>query len=149
VLIRAIFDVVDTEGPSGSPPDYVYLEDPDGGVALTGHIGGPHLGQVWTSWVQPSAGRVQVPFVSDATGNTYTGVVLAGYEYQRYQAGAQPFWTPFRFPGQYHDAETDLFQNWNRFYDPAIGRHLEPEPLLASGVAEIAELTPRSGAPQH
>jgi RHS repeat-associated protein len=34
-------------------------------------------------------------------------------------------------PGQYHDAATDLFQNWNRFYDPAIGRYLELEPILA------------------
>jgi RHS repeat-associated protein len=57
------------------------------------------------------------------------GVVLEAYEYQRYQTGAQPFWTPLRFPGQYHDAETDLFENWNRYYDPSIGRYLQPEPL--------------------
>jgi len=57
---------------------------------------------------------------------------MAGYEYQRFQSGAQQFWTPLGFPGQYHDAETGLFQNWNRFYDPSIGRYLEPEPLLAS-----------------
>jgi RHS repeat-associated protein len=31
---------------------------------------------------------------------------------------------------QYRDAGSDLFQNWNRFYDPATGRYLEPEPLL-------------------
>ena len=115
VRVRAIFDVIDTEGPSGSPADYVYLKDADGGVALTSHIGGPHRGQVWTPWVQPSAGRVQVPLVSNATGNTYTGVVMAGCEYQRFQTGAQPFWTPLGFPGQYHDAETNFFQNWNRF----------------------------------
>jgi RHS repeat-associated protein len=34
--------------------------------------------------------------------------------------------------GDYHDSETDLFQNWNRFYDAAIGRYLEPEPALAN-----------------
>ncbi|MBF5043013.1 RHS repeat-associated core domain-containing protein [Aggregicoccus sp. 17bor-14] len=59
------------------------------------------------------------------------GVVLAAYEYQRFQRGAQPFWTPLRFPGQYHDAETDLFENWNRYYDPSIGRYLQPEPMAA------------------
>ncbi len=32
-------------------------------------------------------------------------------------------------PGQYHDRETDLFENWNRFYDPSIGRYLGPDPL--------------------
>jgi RHS repeat-associated protein len=137
VRVRAVFDLVDTEGPTGSPADYFYLKDPDGGVALTGHLGGPHVGQVWTAWVFPSAGRVQVPFVSNGTGNTYSGVAMAGYEYQRFQTGAQPFWTPLGFPGQYHDAETDLFQNWNRFYDAAVGRYLEPEPMLQRPAYEI------------
>ena len=133
VRIRAIFDVIDTEGPVAAPADFVFLKDPDGGVALTSNIGGPHRGQVWSPWVVPSAGRVQVPFLSNATGNTYTGVVMAGYEYQRFQVGAQPFWTPLGFSGQYHDAETDVFQNWNRFYDPSVGRFLEPEPLVQYG----------------
>jgi RHS repeat-associated protein len=128
IRVRAIFDLVDTEGPVASPADYIFLKDPDGGVALTSNIGGPHRGQVWSPWVVPSAGRIQVPFISNATGNTYTGVVMAGYEYQRFQTGAQSFWMPLGFPGQYHDAETDLFQNWNRFYDAAIGRYLESEP---------------------
>ncbi|PTL76201.1 hypothetical protein DAT35_51440 [Vitiosangium sp. GDMCC 1.1324] len=39
-------------------------------------------------------------------------------------------WTPLRFPGQYHDPETDLFENWNRYYDPTTGRYLQPEPLI-------------------
>lgn len=138
VRIRVIFDMIDTEGPANNPADYVFLKDPDGGAALTSHIGGPHLGQVWSPWVVPSAGRVQVPFLSNATGNTYTGVVMSGYEYQRYQVGAQPFWTPLGFPGQYRDAESDLFQNWNRFYDPATGRYLEPEPLLNTPSATTA-----------
>ena len=131
VRIRAIFDLIDTEGPVATPADYVFLKDPDGGVALTANIGGPHRGQVWSPWVTPSAGRVQAPFLSNATGNTYAGVVMAGYEYQRYQTGSQPFWTPLGFPGQYHDAESDLFQNWNRFYDASTGRFLEADPADA------------------
>src|SRR5580658_1993055 len=47
-------------------------------------------------------------------------------------SAALPFWTPIRFPGQYHDDETDLNQNWNRFYDPWIGRYLGPDPRVAS-----------------
>jgi RHS repeat-associated protein len=57
---------------------------------------------------------------------------LEAYEYRRYQAGAAPAWTPLRFPGQYFDAETDLFENWNRYYDPSVGRYLQPEPILLS-----------------
>ncbi|NOK02250.1 MULTISPECIES: RHS repeat-associated core domain-containing protein [Myxococcus] len=58
-----------------------------------------------------------------------TGVAVSAYEYRRLQTGAQPLWTPPRFPGQYHDAKTDLFENWNRYYDPSAGRYLQPEPL--------------------
>ncbi|AIJ22386.1 RHS repeat-associated core domain-containing protein [Amycolatopsis methanolica] len=37
--------------------------------------------------------------------------------------------TPLRFPGQYHDAETGLHFNVFRYYDPATGRFVSPDPL--------------------
>lgn len=36
---------------------------------------------------------------------------------------------PLRFPGQYHDAETGLHYNYERYYDPGTGRYLSPDPL--------------------
>jgi len=36
----------------------------------------------------------------------------------------------FRFPGQYYDQETGLHYNYFRYYDPATGRYLTPDPSL-------------------
>lgn len=40
---------------------------------------------------------------------------------------------PLRFPGQYHDQETDLHYNFKRYYDPQLGRYLREDPLGTEG----------------
>lgn len=44
-----------------------------------------------------------------------------------------------RFPGQYYDATTSQFYNHNRFYNPELGRYMEPDPIgLAGGLNPYA-----------
>lgn len=38
-----------------------------------------------------------------------------------------------RFPGQYYDKSTGLHYNWNRDYNPAIGRYIESDPIGLGG----------------
>ncbi|MGH8700710.1 MAG: RHS repeat-associated core domain-containing protein [Burkholderiales bacterium] len=43
------------------------------------------------------------------------------------------FEMPLRFPGQYRDAETGLFYNYFRDYDPQTGRYVQSDPIGVLG----------------
>ena len=41
----------------------------------------------------------------------------------------------FRFPGQWHDRESNLYYNWHRYYNPEIGRYMTKNPIgLVGGI---------------
>jgi RHS repeat-associated protein len=47
--------------------------------------------------------------------------------------GDQAALTPLRLPGHYADPETGLHYNRYRYYDPAAGQYLSPEPIRLEG----------------
>ncbi|GLZ29287.1 hypothetical protein Lesp02_14770 [Lentzea sp. NBRC 105346] len=59
-------------------------------------------------------------------------------------ASPNPAGTPLRFPGQYHDDETGLYYNLNRYYDPLVGRYVSHDPL---GLAPSANARAYVGNP--
>ncbi|WP_169831883.1 RHS repeat-associated core domain-containing protein [Corallococcus exiguus] len=118
-----------------------------------------NTGRMFSSWFTPGAAGTRA--ILNNTGFSHCtigagcncvgiprtkqeqGVVISAYEYRRFQTGASPFWTPLRFPGQYHDEETDLFENWNRYYDASAGRFLQSDPLAAPGPAHLISMSQR------
>jgi RHS repeat-associated protein len=102
--------------------EYVYLNDaplaqvdagaPETATYLhTDHLGTPRFGtntggtQVW-AWAGDAFG------VGASSGSATVNI---------------------RMPGQYVDAESGLFYNWNRYYNPAIGRYISSDPIGIEG----------------
>ena len=80
--------------------------------------------------------------LADPLGTPQVAIDQAGRPVWRVRLGAYGevleeegrFDQPLRLPGQYHDRETGLHDNYQRTYDPRHGRYLEPDPLgLAAG----------------
>lgn len=92
-------------------------------VAVSG--GTPFLRSDWVG-----GSMLQVDYL--ANGQETSGAVVDAIEFDRVHRETTPYFPPMRWPGQYYDEETDLFENWNRYYDPRGGGYLAPEPLLQS-----------------
>ncbi|GAB4319013.1 MAG: hypothetical protein Kow0074_08560 [Candidatus Zixiibacteriota bacterium] len=66
--------------------------------------------------------------VEDEQGRTVWRAQVEPYGRVRVQAGSR-IDLSLRFPGHYYDAETGLHYNRWRYYDPALGRFIQSDPL--------------------
>jgi RHS repeat-associated protein len=88
------------------------------------HLGSPKL--VYTKANVLRWRWMTEPFGTTAPENTPT-------------AGQAAFAQPIRFPGQYHDTESNLFYNHFRTYDPTSSRYTQSDPIgLAGGINTYA-----------
>jgi RHS repeat-associated protein len=78
--------------------------------------------------------------VTDAKARPIWAAHYAPFGAISFRASAQPsFVLSLRLPGQYEDAETGLYYNDHRYYDPRAGRYLTPDPLgLRAGINSYA-----------
>ena len=93
------------------------------GGAFTGITpNGAELRRVTSPWSPTMTGTQNVTWSTVCSSNCASATDTL--EWRVWETGAPRFNTRLRFPGQYHDAETDFYENWNRFYDPTTGRYL-------------------------
>jgi RHS repeat-associated protein len=107
--------------------DYVYIDSTpiakvEGGEMLTyihtDHLSTPRLA------TNPQ-GQVVWRWEGTAFGETYPNEDVDG--------DGRPTTINLRFPGQYFDAESGLHYNWNRYYDPKVGRYVSSDPIGLKG----------------
>ena len=72
----------------------------------------------------------------DQSGNTLWSADISIYGELRNVVGERQA-CPFRWPGQYEDAETGLYYNRFRYYDPEAGEYVSQDPIGLSGGSRL------------
>lgn len=153
--------VAELEGKGTVRREYVYLagqpvaviDAPRGGAAHDARGTGlarftADVAFIWHTWFDKGETTVYlhgnhlgaIEMATDAKGKSiwqasYSpfGSLLPAVAQGKPAAGALRFELNLRLPGQYNDKETGLYYNDHRYYDPARGRYLTPDPLGLGG----------------
>jgi RHS repeat-associated protein len=121
--------------------EYLWLPVEDGNAVMVGMyrngklyaIHTDHLGTPRALSDESKATVWQWPYGGFGT-NAPTGV-LATQATGRLVATNTPVEFNHRFPGQYYDSESGLFQNWHREYTATMGRYIQSDPIgIAGGI---------------
>ena len=103
----------------------------------------PRAGDGAQAWAASHRGRTQVyHFQLDHLGTpreltSSDGRIVWSAQYRAWGqlalADVQEIDNPIRFQGQYHDLETGLHYNFQRYYDPSLGRYIHQDPIGLAG----------------
>ena len=115
-----------TRGTSAAP--ITWLFEPESFRPIGKLLGGEQL--------SITTDMLGAPFLmTDARGKAQWSSSIDTYGSLHHLKG-NPHACPFRFQGQYEDAETGLHYNGHRYYDPQAGRYISQDPIgLAGGTA--------------
>jgi RHS repeat-associated protein len=140
----AIYDVYDEDGKllgeydaNGTPLyETIYLGIPVGVVKQTGTAAGGDIaiGLYNVSTDQIGAPRLITRQSDEAVVWRWdTAEAFGATAPDQNPGGLGTFSFNQRLPGQVFDAESGLFQNWNREYNPGIGRYMQFDPIGLRG----------------
>ncbi|WP_437876260.1 RHS repeat-associated core domain-containing protein [Sorangium sp. So ce513] len=84
-------------------------------------------------WVFYVTNQVDAPeHLVSPEGERLASIDLSAFGEARLSEGAKAD-TPLRFRGQYADAETGLYYNFCRYYDPELAQYISPDPIGVEG----------------
>jgi RHS repeat-associated protein len=111
-----------------------YIPQP-GGLFTTGYLAiktkslsGSQAGQ--TIYAYYHHDHLSTPIrATDKAGNIVWSANYSAFGRAQINTAQTSIVSNLRLPGQYHDEESGLHQNWNRYYDYSVGRYITEDPI--------------------
>jgi RHS repeat-associated protein len=111
-----------------------YIPQP-GGLFTTGYLAiktkslaGSQAGQ--TIYAYYHHDHLSTPIrATDKAGNIVWSANYNAFGRAQINTAQSSIVSNLRLPGQYHDEESGLHQNWNRYYDYSVGRYITEDPI--------------------